>query len=161
MDNTPEKVATVIRTLRSSGIVCHLFGGWAEELLSLREPGRHGDIDLIYCEENFGQFDRAVKTIPEFVEVPLKRFRHKRAFKFLGTLCEVTLIQGTRERPTTLFWGEVPYVWASPLLHIEPVKIGMDPITVVSATNLELYRMLHKTTEPHRWREPQSLEPYE
>ena len=160
MENTRDKFATVIKTLRKSGITCHLFGGWAEELLDLREPRQHGDIDLIYCDENFRQFDSVLQTLPEFAEVPLKRFRHKRAFQFLGTLCEVTLVQGPEERPTTHFWGDVPYVWGIPLLHEEPVQIGMEPISVVSQANLEEYRMRHKATEPHRWREPQSLEPY-
>lgn len=70
MENTREKVAAVIKTLRKSGIACHLFGGWAEELLGLHEPSQHGDIDLLHCGENFEQFDGVLKTFPEFAEVP-------------------------------------------------------------------------------------------
>src|SRR4051812_44183840 len=110
MENTGAKVAMVVATLRQAGVACHLFGGWAEEVLGLRAPSLHGDIDLLYCGENFTEFDRVLQDLPRFEEMPLKRFRHKRAFHFLGTVCEFTLVQGL-ERPITLFWGDVPFAW--------------------------------------------------
>ncbi|ARO32676.1 hypothetical protein NXC14_PA00411 (plasmid) [Rhizobium sp. NXC14] len=158
MENTREKVAAVIAKLRSSGMTCDLFGGWAEEVLGLREPFAHSDIDMLYRSETFEELDTKLREIPEFEEVPLKRFRHKRAFRFYGTLCEITLVQ-EREGPFTLFWGDVPFQWDNPLLHGVLVVVGMEPISVVSANNLKRYRDLHKDTQPHRWRDPQSLEP--
>lgn len=158
MENTLEKVAAVIAKLRSSGIICDLFGGWAEEVLGLREPSAHGDIDMLYRNETFKELDSNLRDIPEFEEVPLKRFRHKRAFRFYGTLCEITLVQ-EREGPLTLFWGDVPFRWDTPLLHGVSVEVGREPISVVSANNLKRYRDLHKDTQPHRWRDPQALEP--
>jgi hypothetical protein len=159
MENTREKVAIVVATLRQAGVACHLFGGWAEEILGLHGPSTHGDIDLLYCGEDFKEFDRALQDLPRFEEVPLKRLRHKRAFQFLGTLCELTLVQGPEERPITLFWGDVPYAWESPLRHESLVEICGEPISVVSPANLGRYRENHKATQPHRWREPQALEP--
>jgi hypothetical protein len=158
MENTREKVAIVVAKLRSSGISCDLFGGWAEEVLGLREPTAHGDIDMLYRNETFKELDSKLRDIPEFEEVPLKRFRHKRAFRFYGTLCEITLVQ-EREGPFTLFWGDVPFRWDTPLLHGVLVEVGSEPISVVSANNLKRYRDLHKDTQPHRWRDPQALEP--
>ncbi|WP_245512982.1 hypothetical protein [Rhizobium sp. BK376] len=160
MENTREKVAIVATALRQAGVICHVFGGWAEEILGVRAPSTHGDIDLLYCGEDFQVFDRVLRELPDFQEVPQKRFRHKRAFRFLGTVCELTLVQGPEERPTTLFWGDVPYAWESPLLHGSLVEICGEPISVVSAANLVQYRENHKATQPHRWREPQALEPY-
>jgi hypothetical protein len=158
MENTLEKVEAVIVKLRSSRIICDLFGGWAEEVLGLREPSAHGDIDMLYRSETFNELDCKLRGIPEFEEVPLKRFRHKRAFRFYGTLCEITLVQ-EREGPLTLFWGDVSFRWDTPLLHGVPVEVGREPISVVSANNLKRYRDFHKDTEPHRWRDPQALEP--
>jgi hypothetical protein len=159
MINTRETVSAVVAMLEQSGAACDLFGGWAEELLSLREPSPHGDIDLVYRGENFKHLDAVIEAIPDAVEVPLKRFRHKRAFHVFGTLCEIMLVQEFEERPITLFWGDVPFAWDVPFLHGSLIQIGEQPITVVSAANLQRYRHHHAQTQPHRWRDPQSLEP--
>jgi hypothetical protein len=161
MENTQEKVAALTIKLRRLGIICDLFGGWAEEVLGLREPSPHTDIDLLYRGGNFRELDIKLHDISEFEEVPLKRFRHKRAFHFLGTLCEITLVQEHAERPVTLFWGEVPFLWDTPLLHGAMIEVGGEPISVVSAGNLRRYRDYRKQTQPIRWRDPCSLEPYE
>jgi hypothetical protein len=160
MDNSREKVAAVMAKLRHAGVICDLFGGWAEEVLGLREPSTHSDIDMVHRSETFKEFDIRLQNVPEFEEVPLKRFRHKRAFRYYGTLCEITLVQ-ERERPLTFFWGDVPFLWDTPLLHGALVEVGREPISVVSASNLKRYRNLHTDTQPHRWRDPQALEPYE
>ncbi|NKJ07904.1 MULTISPECIES: hypothetical protein [unclassified Rhizobium] len=159
MENTREKVAAVTANLRRSGIICDLFGGWAEEILGLREPSTHSDIDLVYRCESFGEFDIKLQNILDFEEIPLKRFRHKRAFRHFGTLCEVTLVQ-EQERPLTLFWGDVPFFWDTPLLHGALMDVGGELISIESANNLKRYRNLHKATLPHRLRDPKVLEPY-
>jgi len=41
------------------------------------------------------------------------------------------------------------------------LEVGGEPTSLVSANNLKRYRDLHKDTQPHRWRDPQALEPYE
>ncbi|MRH96353.1 hypothetical protein GH784_13770 [Agrobacterium sp. CNPSo 675] len=113
---------------------------------------------MLYRNETFKELDSKLRDIPEFEEVPLKRFRHKRAFRFYGTLCEITLVQ-EREGPITLFWGDVPFRWNTPLLHKALVDVCGQPISVVAANNLKRYRDLHNDTQPHRWRDPQALEP--
>ncbi|CCM75623.1 hypothetical protein BN77_2792 [Rhizobium mesoamericanum STM3625] len=115
---------------------------------------------MVYRSETFRELDSKLRDIPEFEEVPLKRFRHKRAFRFYGTLCEITLVQGG-EGPVTLFWGDAPFLWDTPLLHGALVEVEKEPISVVSASNLKRYRDLHRDRQPHRWREPQALEAYE
>ena len=160
MKNSLETVVAVAAQLRRLGIACDLFGGWAEEILGIREPSTHSDIDMIYRSENFEHFDLRLKEATDFKEVPLKRFRHKRAFQYRNTLCEIMLVKG-QDTPTTLFWGDVPFLWDTPLLHRAPIQIGAEPLTIVSAGNLARYRRLHKTKQPHRWRDPEMLEPYE
>ncbi|NMN74171.1 hypothetical protein [Rhizobium sp. 57MFTsu3.2] len=115
---------------------------------------------MLYRSETFEELDFKLRDNPEFEEVPLKRFRHKRAFRFYGTLCEITLVQ-EREGPFTLFWGDAPFWWDTPLLHGVIVEVGGEPTSLVSANNHKRYRDLHKDTQPHRWRDPQALEPYE
>lgn len=91
------------------------------------------------------------------------RRRYSQAAKlrdYYGTLCEITLVQ-EQDGPFTLFWGDAPFRWDTPLLHGVLVEVAREPISVVSANNLKRYRYLHKDTQPHRWRDPQALEPYE
>ena len=149
-----ETLAETLRSLREAGLPCDIFGGWAEELLGLRAPWQHADIDLIYRGDSLDAFD---KVNGDFSPVPAKRFRHKRAFLFRGTLCEVILISEVHAAPVTLFWGDVPFLWDQPLLHREVLALCGEPATVVSAANLEKYRRLHKETQPHRWQDPVSL----
>lgn len=160
MANTMKTVVIVSARLRHLGIACDLFGGWAEEILGIREPSAHSDIDMVHQSESFGDFDARLKEIADFEEVPMKRFRHKRAFRYRNTVCEVLLVKG-QSRPTTLFWGDVPFYWNTPLLHCCPIHIGDEQLTVVSAENLVRYRTMHKATQPYRWRDPSMLEPYE
>lgn len=156
MNNTREAVAAVVALLRDAGIACDLFGGWAEDILGLRPPSAHGDIDLLYQSDDFALLDRLLAKPSVFDEVRAKRFRHKRAFQVSGILCEITLVQGPDDRPVTLFWGDVPFAWDVPLRHPSPVWIGSQPVSLVSAANLRRYREHHALTQPHRWREPQS-----
>lgn len=159
MSNTLETLRTVLKMLSVSGVQCDVFGGWAEEILGLREPWQHSDIDLVYRGSDFSQVDAAIKhRNREFFEVEAKRFRHKRAFMFRETLCEIVLVQDSETRPVTYYWGDVPFEWLQPFLHFESVELGGDPATVVSSANLRRYRDLWRRTQPHRWKNPDSLE---
>jgi len=155
MENSRETLAAVLGLLRQFGLPCDIFGGWAEELLGLREPWHHADIDLVYRGDNLTAFDRIGS---EFSPVPAKRFHHKRAFLFRGTLCEIILVREADVAPFTLFWGDVPFLWDQPLLHRDVLDLCGEPATVISAANLQMYRRRHKDTQPHRWRDPASLE---
>lgn len=156
MDNTTATLAAVLGQLRASGLPCDVFGGWAEELLGIRSAWQHKDIDLIYRGDSFAAFD---KINDDFRPVPLKRFRHKRAFMFHTTLCEIILVHDADTRPVTMYWGDVPFHWDQPLLQDGVVKLCDEPVSIVSAANLAKHRRLHGETQPHRWRSQESLEP--
>ncbi len=75
MANTLETLAAALKLLNDSGVECDVFGGWAEEVLGLREPWQHGDIDLVYQGADFAQVDKAIRHQHEtFSEVAGKRF---------------------------------------------------------------------------------------
>lgn len=154
--NTRDTLAAVLRNLRAQGLPCDVFGGWGEELLCLRQPGEHRDIDLAYRGDGLGAFD-AVGN--DFSPVPLKRFHHKRAFLFRGILCEIILVEDAESRPVTHYWVDAPFYWHQPLLHPQPIDLSGEAITVISAENLRRHRQLHRQTQPDRWRDPKSLVP--
>lgn len=154
--NTRETLSAVLRELRAQGLACDLFGGWAEELLGLRDPWAHGDIDLIYRGESLAAFDAVGDR---FSPCPQKRFHHKRAFLFRNVLCEVVLVQDADTHPVTHYWGDVPFQWAQPLLHPQPVDLCGEAVTVISTDNLHRRRRLHHETQPDRWRDAGSLAP--
>lgn len=135
---------------------CAVFGGWAEELLGLRDPWQHKDIDLVYRGGSLAAFDTIGR---DFHPVPFKRFRHKRAFMFREVLGEVILVRNADMQPVTMYWGDVPFHWDRPLLHDSPMEICGEAIAIVSATNLEKHRRLHRETQPNRWQNPESREP--
>ncbi|MGV3550067.1 hypothetical protein [Rhizobium sp.] len=154
--NTRETLAAVLRTLRIRDLPCELFGGWAEELLGLREPWQHGDIDLVFRGDSLAAFDALGD---EFAPVPAKRFHHKRAFTFSDVLCEVILVQGSEHHPVTHFWGDTPFHWHTPLLHSQAIDVAGERVGVISVENLLRYRHLHRERQPDRWHDPQSLVP--
>lgn len=154
--NTIETLAALLRHIRVQGLSCDVFGGWAEELLGLREPWDHRDIDLAYQGDSLAAFDAITSG---FSPVPLKRFHHKRAFLFRDVLCEILLIQDAESRPVTHYWGDVPFYWDQPLLHPDAVDVYGESVTVVSPENLRRHRHQHRHTQPDRWRDPKSLVP--
>lgn len=159
MANTQETLVAILELLNVSGVECDIFGGWAEELLGLREPWQHGDIDLVYRGADFTHVDNVIRHRCEtFFEVERKRFRHKRAFLFRETLCEIVLVQDSGATPTTYYWGDVPFQWCQPLLHHEAVNLVGRPVTAMSCENLRRHRSLWRETQPHRWRDPASLD---
>lgn len=160
MSNSAGSVCRVLSALCANGVRCDLFGGWAEVLLGVREPGLHSDIDLVYRASDFHAADIAMDNLDAQVEeVNAKRFAHKRAFKFEGILCEILLVQSWDTRPFTLFWGEVEFLWDVPLLHHLPCLLGGSRVSVVAAHNLAKYREQRRFTQPHRWSDPASLIP--
>lgn len=144
-------LAIVLRSFRDAALPCDVFGGWAEELLGLRAPWSHGDIDLVYRRESLADFDAMGG---DFERVTAKRFHHKRAFVFHGILCEIILVRNADIRPFTLYWGDVPFHWDQPFLHPDVLDICGEPATVVLAANLARHWRLHKETQPERSRDP-------
>jgi hypothetical protein len=157
--STREGVAAVIALLARHGLDCAVAGGWAEELLGLRDPSPHSDIDLVYLSEDFRAVDAAIGSLDGMVsEVLQKRFKHKRAFLFEGTLCELVLIRSAPTAPVTFFWGDVPFRWELPLLHGTKLEVRETQIAILSEPNLRKYRNERASTEPYRWRDPASLD---
>jgi hypothetical protein len=157
MTATAEHLAAAIKLLQSAGLACHVAGGWAEELLGLRPPRPHGDVDLIHCGDDWQAVDAWLHGPSGVVEIAAKRFAHKRAFLLDGVCCEVLLVREIAGAPVTLFWGEVPYDWERPLLHRETILHEGHYFSVVAAANLAALRARHRKTQPWRWREPASL----
>jgi hypothetical protein len=144
--------------LADNGAQCSLFGGWAEELLGLRPPGPHQDIDLVHQGEDFSAIERMLRDLPDlFREIAEKRFNHKRAFLYRGGLCEVFLIQNADRTPFTMFWGDVRFDWGVPLLSDRPLRIKDRTFGVTSERNLRKYRDERSKLRPHRWADPASL----
>lgn len=160
MSSSTEPVFQVLSALCANGVQCDLFGGWAEELLGLREPGPHRDIDLVYRAADFRPVDIAMENLGVRVEeVNAKRFAHKRAFKFQGILCEILLVQNWDDRPFTLFWGDVEFLWDVPFLHHPACLLDGLRVSVVAGHNLAKYREQRRLTQPHRWTDPASVIP--
>ncbi len=154
MANTSKTLSEILAMLAAHGVACDVFGGWAEEMLGLRAPGPHSDIDLIYRADGFTALDAALANLENVLRaVPAKLFPHKRAFLFRETLCEITLVTQDDVGPVTYFWGDLAYRWEQPLLHPEVIAFGSSSFSVVSAPNLVKYRIDRKSRQPDRWRE--------
>jgi hypothetical protein len=149
--DSPERLADILGVLERAGVPSLVFGGWAEELLLLREAGPHRDIDLVHLGDSFVTIDVAFESrrLPD--EIRAKRFPHKRAFAWQGVCCEILLIQDWAARPVTWFWGDVPLFWQAPIAHSRPVIRAGYHFGVVSAANLRLYRRRHRDMQPWRW----------
>jgi hypothetical protein len=145
-------LADVLALLERARVPCLVFGGWAEELLGLRAPGPHRDIDLVHVADSFAAVDVALASgqLPD--EIGAKRFAHKRAFVRHGLCCEILLVGNWRKRPVTWFWGDLPLFWLTPVAHVRAVLRGGERFQVVSAANLRLYRARHRDLQPWRWR---------
>lgn len=154
MPNTLDTLADVLATLAARNVTCDIFGGWAEEILGLRPPWQHRDIDLVYRAEDFLQLDLAIADLAGvFHIVAAKHFHHKRAFIFRDTLCEIVLVDSDENGPVTYFWGDVAYCWEQPLLDAETAFVGDGQFRVVSRQNLIKYRRDKRLRQPNRWRE--------
>jgi hypothetical protein len=152
--DSPERLADlaeILGILERARVPCLVFGGWAEELLALRPPGPHRDIDLVHLGDSFAAADVALETgrLPE--EIRAKRFPHKRAFAWRGLCCEILLIQDSSARPVSCFWSDVPLFWQAPIGHSCLVIRAGHQFGVVSAANLRLYRRRHRDMQPWRW----------
>ncbi|WP_255468001.1 hypothetical protein [Reyranella sp. CPCC 100927] len=154
--STAAMVCDVLALLAGQGVQCDLFGGWAEELLGLRDPGPHADIDLVYRGDDFAAIDDTICRL-SLHEIPEKRFSHKRAIVHRGILCEFLLVRDWNHAPVTVFWGDVTFRWCVPLLQDGTITLNDQPVSLVSDVNLAHYRAQWRSTQPHRWRDPASL----
>jgi hypothetical protein len=150
---TAALAVTILKRLENFDVRCLLAGGWAEEALGLTPARAHRDIDLLFPAQSFEVLDRLFGDT--LTEISLKRFVHKRAFLFEGAMVEVVLAQRIGDRTVTVFWGDVAFVWNSPLE--ETCVLDGHRISAVSRDNLRLYRECHASTQPWRWKDPTSV----
>jgi hypothetical protein len=141
--NTRTHVLTVVSTLQKRDLSVWLFGGWAEELREMREPGPHSDIDLLLRAEDFDQLDSILAELPGVVEIPQKHFSHKRAVEWSGVRVEIFLVQPRATDVTVFFDGGVVFDW--PADAFTDSSIGNLP--VASLTALNKYRREHHHVE--------------
>lgn len=160
MANTLETLVDILSLLAARGVPCSISGGWAEEILGLRPPWQHHDIDLVHEGRDFSRLDQILDDQGKILRpVPAKRFHHKRAFIFKDTLCEIILVDHDDDSPMTCFWGDVDYRWEQPLLDTEKVFIRDGSFSIVSRANLLKYRRDRKLRQPNRWREIRDSDP--
>jgi len=153
---SPDLVVGVLDRLEQNGISCILFGGWAEEAFGLAAARPHRDIDLLLPAVSFMGIDELLRTqSAAFMEIPLKRFAHKRAFLFGGVMVEVILVQETGQGAFTNFWGDNLFTWKLPLA--EKCHFSGRYVSAASRENLQHFRKHHALTQPGRWKDPASV----
>jgi hypothetical protein len=141
MRNGLEVLVSVVDELLDHGFDAAVFGGWAEELLELRPPREHKDIDLLIIDADVAALDRFVASRGE---IELKRFSHKRAYVHNGILIELFLVRTGDNRRTTLFFDTLSYEWPA---------IGcvlLSGLPVASAASVTAFRRDYEVIEVAR-----------
>lgn len=151
MDNNANTVISILGRLTGAGFTTCLFGGWAEEALGVSGSRRHSDIDLLLVAPSWQMLEHD-NPLPAlgFTEIPAKRFPHKRAYACLDLMVELVLVQPGGDRLETLFWGDVTYVWSSPL-SCEGFLVG-ERVRCATVENLVRFRAEHSSVQPWRWK---------
>lgn len=152
------QVLSVVRFLEDARLDCALFGGWAEEALGLCEARPHSDIDLLLLDQSFETADAVFRGgLTLFEEIPEKRFAHKRAYRFEGTVVEFILVQQVDGHAHTDFWGDIRFNWKQPVAC--ELIFRNERLLIATPANLRHYRTNRKTLQPWRWSDPASLVP--
>jgi hypothetical protein len=141
-NNTLELVESVTNTLDHAGIETAIFGGWSEELLGLRPPGSHRDIDLLCHGDNFDLVDAYLMENAIAEEILAKRFTHKRAVLWQGTVVEIILVQNAANQLVTKFFGTFQFVWPLDTFGTR-VSVNGRVLPVASVSALQKYRAEH------------------
>jgi hypothetical protein len=119
----------ILDFLSCGGAPVIVFGGWAEELLGLAPPWRHRDIDLLLPAPSFAVVDRLLaEAMAPLSEIRLKRFAHKRACHFRGTMVELNLVNDD-DGPITRYWGDIEFRWLAHWRRSAPrrMRSGLAP----------------------------------
>lgn len=136
---------SLLDDLARCGVEAWVFGGWAEQLRDLRPAGPHGDVDLLYPATDFLRIDALFRAHPAIVEIPRKRFSHKRAAEYRGVRVEFLLLEPDGDRRVTRFFdGRYVHRWPADTLASAPVTIGDHPIAVAGPESLRVYREAHR-----------------
>ena len=141
IQNTLTLLENVLLLLKENKLNCYLFWWWAEELLWMREPRPHNDIDLIYCDKDFDIVDTFLSNLPSWIEeVTAKRFAHKRAFLINDVVCELFLASRCEKTIETNFWWKYPYIRPQNIFDSDAVSIWVHQCNIVSRETLIQYR---------------------
>ncbi len=136
-------ICSTLDRFQQAGIALWVFGGWAEEIWQITPPRPHNDIDLLYPAESFDMLDRVIAADPAFVEIPPKRFSHKRAILYQRVMVEFFLVQGMAPHFVTSFFdGRYLFHWPSDIFT-RTVCVDQQTIGVASRTVLAQYRQQH------------------
>lgn len=147
--NPPEPtfdfVLEIMHRLAQAQIATWLCGGWAEELWGLCYPMPHQDIDVLYPATNFMQLDKWLARTPDFLDIPAKRFSHKRAVLCRDIMIEVILLESVEGGGylTNFFNQRYQLVWPHDTLSLLFVRDQEVPVASVEA--LRLYRQQHRS----------------
>ncbi|MCX4028606.1 hypothetical protein H0A36_13995 [Endozoicomonas sp. SM1973] len=138
--NSIELLTVVHQYLLAKGIDNWVFGGWAEELYQLREPGWHSDIDLLVRDHCFTYVDNLLESDGTLVDIPEKRFSHKRAFEYHSIRVELFLVDPVTL--TTNFFADCHlFKWPVDTFHN---TLKFPGLGICSKTALQAYREVHK-----------------
>jgi hypothetical protein len=131
--------------LSRSGLEAWVFGGWAEELLGLRPPGPHGDVDLLLPAADLAELDAWMRRNPHATPIPQKRFSHKRAAEYDAVRVEFLLLQPAGEGYRTSFFdGRFVHTWPADTLAGPAVPLNGQAIRVASSSAVTGYRAIRQ-----------------
>lgn len=142
-DNNITFLSTIVQELHGAGIDIFVFGGWAEQLRRMRQPGSHTDIDLLIRAMNFNQLETFMSEKPLVSEIQEKQFSHKRAFEWNGVRIEFILVKPNAPDETIFFDGHIAIYWPADTFSELPVW----DMPVASKAALNMYRRRHKQVE--------------
>ncbi len=126
-------VREALSRLAQEGIDAWLFGGLAEELRGFARSRPTCEIELLCRAESFDWVD-CVVALPDFQEIPGRRFPHSRAFELDGVMVSLTLVRCDRAAPHTIFFGRWRHDWP------DDVFDEVDGLPVAGAAALRSYR---------------------
>jgi hypothetical protein len=125
--NDLDLVRAVVADLREAGFEAWLFGGWAEEALTLSDPRPHSDVDVMLISPSVSALDSFVKARGEVVDGHLS---HKRVYDHNGVKVELFISQWNGDRLETVFWDRLSWYWPK---DMRPVMFGELPVAPVAA----------------------------
>ena len=136
--NTIEFVVYILNRLKQQGIRVWLAGGWAEELLGIKKPRPHHDIDLLYIAPSFNKLETAISQ-EQWYELVQKRVPHKRAVLVKDIMVEFILVEYSANQHLTSYFNQYCYVWPDDSFNTQ-ISVHNQMINVASPQALHAYR---------------------
>ena len=141
--NTLVFLFSTVCMLADAQLTTWVFGGWAEELWHINAPREHNDIDLLYPVRDFTQLDCWIAATQGIIEIPAKRFSHKRTVMYRQVMIEFLLIERTIDGlRTNFFAGLYTLDWPYDTLR-HTIAVDHRALNVASPAALQHYRQHH------------------